>query len=123
MCLIHGEDDGFAEFPRRVVLRFFQKRFAHDAIARGRENLSFQVLDFEIFLLLVDDNRPAGFIKRLRGDVGAEIKDFRQTQKRAFRVFHRVNDVIAERREAGLAAEIIVGVAEQTASRAFGFSC
>ena len=71
-----------------------------------------KVLDLEILLLLVDDHRPAGFGQRLGGDVRAQIEDLRQAQERAFRVFDRVDDVVAERREARLAAEIIVGVAE-----------
>ena len=119
MVLVHGEHDGFADVASRVALRFFQKRLAHDAIAGGRENFPFKVFDFEIFLLLVDDDRPAGFIQRLRGDVGTEINDFWQAQKRAFRVFHRVNDVVTERGKARFAAEIIVGVAEQTDFKGF----
>ena len=118
--LVHGEDDGFAEFAGRVALRFLQERFAHDAVAGGREDLPFKILNLEVLLLLVDDHRPAGFVQRLGGDVGAKVKDLRQAEERAFRVFHRVNDVVAEGREAGLAAEIVVGVAELPGFKRFG---
>ncbi len=69
-------------------------------------------MDFEVFLLLVDEDRPAGFGERLGGDVGAEIENLRQAEERAFGVFDGINDVVAKRREAGLAAEVVVGIAE-----------
>lgn len=119
MVLIHGKHDGLADFSGRVGLRFFQECLAHDTIAGRRENLAFKVFDFEIFLLLIDDDRPAGFIERLGGDVGTNINDFWQAKKRALRVFHRINNVVTESGEAGFAAEIIVGVTKQTQFQGF----
>ena len=89
-----------------------RKGLAHDAVAGGRENLPFKVLNLEVLFLLVDDDRPAGFGQGLGGDVGAEVEDLRQAEERAFGVFDGVDDVVAEGREAGLAAEVVVGVAE-----------
>ena len=41
MRLIDGEDDGFANGSRGIFLRFFEKGFAHEAVASGCENLPF----------------------------------------------------------------------------------
>ena len=118
--LIHSKHDGLAEFAAGVFLRVFQERFAHQAVAARREDLPLQILNLEAFLLLVDDHRPTGFIQGLRRNVRAQVKDLRQAEERAFGVFHGVNDVIPEGRESGLAAEVVVGIAEQPRFRRFG---
>ena len=112
MVLVHRKDDRLAKLPGRIALRMVQKRLAHHAIALRGENFLFEVLNLVIFLLLVDGHGPALFGQRLRGDVGAHIENLGQAEEGSLRVFDRVNDVIPERREARLAAEIVVGVAK-----------
>jgi hypothetical protein len=51
-------------------------------------------------------------VEGLGRDVRADIKDLRHAEERAFRVLHRVDDVIAERRHPRLAAEVAVRVAQ-----------
>ena len=82
--------------PVGISLGFFQKCFAHDSVALGREYFSFQVLDFEILFLLIDDDRPAVFGQGLGGDVGANVENLWQAEERAFGIFDRVHDVVAE---------------------------
>ena len=112
MRLVHGEDDGFADGPGWVFLRFLEKGFAHETIARGCENLPLQVLNLEVFILLVDDDRPAILRERLGGDIGAHVNNLGQTKKRAFGVFDGINNIVTVGRKSGFAPEVVVGVAK-----------
>jgi hypothetical protein len=112
VLLVHGEDDRSADDSGRILLGFLKECFAHEAVACRRENLPLQVLNFEGFFLLIDDDRPTLLGQGLGRDVGAQIKDFREAEERAFRVFERVDNVVAEGGQAGLAPEIVVGVPE-----------
>ena len=57
--LVDRKDDGLADLARGIALRLTQERFAHDAVAVRSENLPFQVLNLEIFLLLVDQRQSS----------------------------------------------------------------
>src|ERR1044071_4686751 len=74
----------------------FRKGFAHHPIATRREDLSLQILNLEVFILFADHHGPALLSQRLCGDVGAQIIDLRQAKERALRVFHGIDDVVAE---------------------------
>ena len=119
MLLVDCEDDGFSDRTSRVLLRFLEKGFAHHSIARGRKNLSFQVLNLEVLVLFIDHYSPARFGERLCGYVRAHIKNLGQTQERTFRVLDRINDVVPEGRHARFAPEVMIGVAKLPC---FGFS-
>jgi len=71
VLLIHCENNGFADGPARVFLRFVQKSLAHEPVARWGENLAFQVLNLEVFILLVDHDCPTAFRESLGGNVRA----------------------------------------------------
>ena len=60
---------------------------------------------------MINDS-PACLSQCLGGDVRAAVDDFRQAKERAFRVLHGVNDVVAKRGLARLAAEIMISVAK-----------
>ena len=55
---------------------------------------------------------PACFSKRLGRDVRAAVNNLGQAEKRPLRVLNGVDDVVAERRLARLAAEIVISVAQ-----------
>ena len=110
--LVHREDDGLADSAGRIFCASFKKASHIRRLRVGRENLSLQVLNLEVFVLLVDDNRPAVFREGLGRDIGAQIENLGQTEKRAFGVFDRVNDVVTVGWKARFAAEIVIGVAK-----------
>ncbi len=66
----------------------------------------------ETFILLVDNDCPPVFREGLRGDVGAQIENLGQTEKRAFGVFDGVDNVVSVRGHTGFATEVSVGIAK-----------
>jgi len=52
-----------------------QKCLAHYAISLGGENLSLEVSNLIVFLLLIDAHGPALFGERLCGNVSAHIEN------------------------------------------------
>ena len=98
----------------------FQEGFAHQAVPLGSEDFAFEVLNFVIFFLLVDDHRPAAFFEGLGGDFRANIVDFGHAEERALVVFHGFGDVVTERRQTRLAAEVMVGITQLARFQGFG---
>ena len=94
--LVDREDDGFADASVGSFCASLRNASHMSSIAARREDLPFQVLNLEVLVLLVDDDRPALFRERLGRDVGAHVENLRQTEERTFRVFDCVDDVIAE---------------------------
>lgn len=110
MCLVDGEDDGFADLAGRVGLGVFEEPFAHHAVTVRGKNSPLQVLYLVVLFLLIDDRRPAIIIEGLGGDVGTNIKDFGHAKEGAFGILDRIHDVVSEGRESRLAAEVVVGI-------------
>jgi len=99
-----------------------EEGLAHGPVAIWRKYLPLQILNLEVFLLLVDDHCPPAVGKGLSGDVGADVADAGQAEERPLWVVGGVHDVVAVGGLAGLAAEVVVGVRSCRASRALGFS-
>src|ERR1035437_955713 len=110
MLLVHRKNDGLSYRSGRVSLRLLEKGFAHELIACRGENLPLQVLNFKAFILLVDNNRPTLLRKSLGGDVRSYVENFWQAEKRPFRIFYGVDNVVPEGRQTRLASEVVIGV-------------
>jgi hypothetical protein len=80
MRLIHGEHDGFADFYSRVrcaSVRNTSRMTRLRASVRAFRSMS---CIFKLSSYSVNDRCPAGFIERLRSNIGTEIENFLRTQ-------------------------------------------
>ena len=78
----------------------------------GRENLSLEILDLEVLLVLVDQDRPTRILQRLGGNIRPAVNDLGQAEERTFRVLYSLDDVVAERGLSRLATEVVIGIPE-----------
>ena len=66
------------------------------------------------------DTYILAFFEGLGRDFRANIVDFGHAEERAFVVFHSFGDVVTERRQTRLAAEVMVGITQLARFQGFG---